>query len=61
MMYYWVRLKAYFNERRPTLEQLAKLMQRCLKLYQMIDSLMKIFALIRKKEVSLNFISNNSF
>mmetsp|Transcript_8523 Transcript_8523/g.13124 ORF Transcript_8523/g.13124 Transcript_8523/m.13124 type:complete len:202 (-) Transcript_8523:47-652(-) len=50
MMYYWVRLKVYFDEHNPTLEQLAKLMQRCVKLYMMIDTFMKIFMLISKKE-----------
>ena len=52
MMFYWERLRLYFVDKEPTLDILEKLMSRVLKLYQMIDNFMKIFKLIRKKEVS---------
>ena len=49
MMYYWERLRIYFQNNEPTLESLAKLINRCLKLYQMIDNFMKIFKMIEVK------------
>ena len=52
MMFYWERLKYYFHNNEPTLESLSKLMSRILKLYLMIDNFMKIFRMIKKKEVS---------
>ena len=55
MMFYWERLRLYFVDKEPTLDILEKLMSRVLKLYQMIDGFMKVFKLIRKKEVSLYF------
>ena len=33
MMYYWEKIKSHFGVNKPTLEQLNKLMMRCLKLY----------------------------
>ena len=56
MMFYWERLRLYFVDKEPTLDILEKLMSRVLKLYQMIDGFMKVFKLIRKKEVSLYFL-----
>jgi len=50
MMFYWERLRLYFVDKEPTLDQLEKLMSRVLKLYLMIDNFMKIFKLIKKKE-----------
>jgi hypothetical protein len=52
MMFYWERLKYYFHNNLPTLDSLSKLMSRILKLYLMIDQFMKIFRMIKKKEVS---------
>jgi hypothetical protein len=54
MMFYWERIKRYFLDRQPTLDELSKLMSRCLKLYNMIDQFIKIFGLIKKFEVSKN-------
>lgn len=57
MMFYWENINYQFKQKIPTLDELSKLMSRCLKLYQMIDSFMKIFELIHKLEVSIsNFI-----
>ena len=50
MMFYWEKLRLSFNGKNPSLEQLYKLMNRCLKLYQMIDGFMKIFKMIQYKE-----------
>ena len=52
MMFYWERLKFYFDNNDPSLDVLYKLMSRILKLYIMIDNFMKIFRMIKKKEVS---------
>ena len=54
MMYFFEKLKLEFDEyekpgRRPTLIALEKTMQRCFKLYHMIDDFMKIFKLIEVK------------
>ena len=49
MMYYWERLRVYFQEHEPSLDSLGKLINRCLKLYQMIDNFMKIFKMIEVK------------
>lgn len=61
MMFYWERLKYYFHNNEPTLESLSKLMSRILKLYLMIDNFMKIFRMIKKKEVSDNFLKCDFF
>ena len=50
MMYFWEKIRMLFTEKNPTLVQLQKLMNRCLKLYHFIDSLIKVFKLIKKKE-----------
>lgn len=50
MMFYWEKLRISFTGKNPSLEQLNKLMNRCLKLYQMIDGFMKIFKMIQYKE-----------
>ena len=57
MMYFFEKLKVKIKEmenagHQPNVTHLEKLMGRCLKLYQMIDSIFKIFQLIRQKEVS---------
>jgi hypothetical protein len=57
MMYFYEKLKVKITEltkngRKPSLIHLEKVMSRCLKLYQMIDNFMKIFNLIKQKEVS---------
>ena len=54
MMYYFQKLQLQFHElyetgKQPTLIMLEKVMQRCFKLYQMIDDFMKIFKLIEVK------------
>jgi len=55
MMYYYEKLKAQIQkleapDKRPSVVHLEKLMSRCLKLHNTIDSFMKIFKLIKKKE-----------
>ena len=50
MMYYWEKIRLMFVDVDPTLVILQKLMSRCLKLYRKIDSFIKIFKLIQKKE-----------
>jgi hypothetical protein len=54
MMYYFQKLKLSFDElekpgRRPNISMLGKVMNRCFKLYAMIDDFMKIFKLIQVK------------
>ena len=64
MMYYLEKIKLYFVDEYPTLQQLQKLMSRCLKLYELINAFMKAFKLIEKTEVSqINQIPahNNNF
>ena len=56
MMYYYEKLKLQFAKleapgRRPNIDHLEKLLSRCKKLYNQIDSFMKIFKLIDLKEV----------
>ena len=52
MMYYLEKIRLNFADRDPDVEQLLKLMSRCIKLYHMIDSFINIFKLITKKDVS---------
>ena len=52
MMYYWEKIRFYFKNISPSLDQLSKLMNRILKLYVLIDNFMKIFKIIEKIEVS---------
>jgi hypothetical protein len=60
MQVFWVKLKDKLNNASLSLEQLAKLMKRCLKLYSIIDAMIKLFKLIWQKEVSdqLTFSEN---
>lgn len=44
MMYFFERIKETFIE--PNLDELYKLMARCLKLYQMISDFMNIFSML---------------
>ena len=37
MMFYWEKIRAHFEDRPPNMEQVAKLITRCLKLYSLID------------------------
>ena len=53
MMYYWEKIRLMFVDQDPSLLQLQKLQGRGIKLYHLIDSFIKIFKLIKKKEVSL--------
>lgn len=53
MMYYLEKIRLMFADQDPTVAQLQKLMARCLKLYAKIDQFIKIFNLIKKKEVSV--------
>jgi len=53
MMYYWEKVRLMFIDQEPTVAQLQKLMSRCVKLYTKIDSFIKIFKMIAKKEVSI--------
>lgn len=50
MGFYWVKMSVHFDNNDPTLHQLAKLIKRCIKLYMLIDGLMKVFKLIAQKE-----------
>lgn len=50
MMYYWEKVRLMFIDQEATIIQLQKLMSRCLKLYQKIDSFIKIFKMLAKKE-----------
>lgn len=52
MMYYWEKIRLMFIDQDPNLIQLQKLMGRAVKCYAMIDNFIKIFKLIKKKEVS---------
>lgn len=57
MMYYWEKLKMHYAkfddpENRPKIQNLEKLLLRCKKLYDQINSFMKIFKLIDIKYVS---------
>ena len=53
MMYHWEKVKLGFMEQESIgLEDVEKLLMRCLKLYKMIDQFINIFKLIDKKEVS---------
>ena len=61
MMFYWERLKYFFDNNEPTLDILYKLMSRILKLYIMIDNFMKIFKMIKKKEVSKKWSKINLY
>jgi len=60
MMYYWEKIRLMFIDQDPNLIQLQKLMGRAIKCYNMIDNFVKIFNLIKKKEVS-NFSFIHSF
>lgn len=64
MMYFYEKLKMKFEylERpgsRPSIVHLEKLMSRCLKLYEQIDSFMKIFKLIHVKEEREQLINDD--
>lgn len=53
MAYYWQRIKIFFSDRDPDLEELAKLFNRCIKLYTCINELMNTFKLMQKFHVSI--------
>ena len=58
MLYYYERLKLKYKKfeepgNQPKINNLEKLLIRCKKLYNQIDSFMKIFKLIELKQVSL--------
>ena len=61
MMYFWEKIRLMFVDQDPSLIQLQKLMGRAIKCYSMIDSFIKIFKLIAKKEVSTNNYVLNLF
>lgn len=48
MKYFWMRIKYFFSNREPVLEEMQKLLKRCLKLYACINDMMKVFKLIDK-------------
>ena len=52
MMYYWEKIRFEYLDEDPNLDQLEKLMSRCLKQYSLIDSFINIFKLIHKIDVS---------
>lgn len=52
MMYYFEKIATKYGGIELNLDQLEKLMSRCLKQYTLIDSFINIFKLIHKKEVS---------
>lgn len=47
--YYYHRSKMNYTDR-PLVESLTKVMHKCIKLYMLIDTFMKIFTMIGKKE-----------
>lgn len=47
--YYYHRSKMNYDDR-PLVESLTKVMHKCIKLYMLIDTFMKIFTMIAKKE-----------
>ena len=49
-MYYCEKVRLDFADKAPTLAQLAKLMERTVKVYDAIDQFTNIFKLIHKKE-----------
>lgn len=51
MMYFLEKIKLMFIDEEPTMSQLHKLMNRCAKLYESINCIMKAFKLIQKKEL----------
>lgn len=52
MNYFWLRISLFFSNRSPELEELSKLLNRCLKLYACITEMMNIFKLIQRFKVS---------
>ena len=51
MMYYWEKLRLEFADHEAIdLSILEKLMNRCVKMYNLVDSFINIFKLIHKKE-----------
>ena len=61
LIYVWERLRIKFpDDKKLTTEKLSKLLSRILKLYTLIDQIMKIFNLIQKQEVSI-VIPNTSY
>lgn len=59
MNYYWERLRIFFMEKEPNVDQLGKLFSRCLKLYTMIDNFVKIFKMIEVKNKIENKLALN--
>jgi F0F1-type ATP synthase delta subunit len=61
LMYYYERLRAFFQREDPDLNQLLKLTGRCLKLYVMIDNFTKIFKLMTVKDrIELKLVASPS-
>lgn len=52
MQYFWQRLKIYFQGREPELDEMSKMIIRCLKLYDCINDIMRLFKQMGKFEVS---------
>lgn len=50
MMFVWERLRYQHQGKAPSIEELSRLMSRILKLYTLIDQIMKIFELVQKTE-----------
>ena len=53
MQYFWENLKERYSRKTTTLDILNRVMARNIKLYALIDHIMKLFHLIKKIEVSL--------
>jgi len=48
MRYFWNRIKIYLFGREPDLEELSKILNRCLRMYECINDMIRIFKLIEK-------------
>lgn len=55
MQYYWENLKERYSRKQVTVEILKRVMARNIKMYGLIDHIMKLYDLIKKIEVR-NFI-----
>lgn len=52
MRYFWNRIKVFLFGREPDLEELSKILNRCLRVYDCINDLIRLFKLIEKFKVS---------
>ena len=59
MQYYWENLKERYSRKQMTVEILKRVMARNIKMYGLIDHIMKLYDLIKKIEVRnlIHFVS----